>query len=152
MMHRVLLVNDFLETDEWLYMKGPVLSQQPPPLTTRTEIKQHKNRWQLLLHQDEEQVAEAEIGIGKNQKGVVWWIEVQEKWRGRGFGKDLLLQARNVLNNAGAKEVLLYVDRDDSLERNRIPAIRLYQSQGFTVIDHLWSYWKAVPHHKSSIS
>ena len=122
-----------------LYMKGPVLSQQPP-LTTGIEVKQNKNRWKLQLYQGEEQVAVAEISIGKDQKGIVWWIEVQEEWRGRGFGKQLLLQARNILSNAGAKEVLLYVDHDDPIERNRIPAIHLYQSQEFTVIDHLWPY------------
>lgn len=143
-MHRVLLNHEFIGTDEWLYMKGPVLTQQPP-LDKFAEVKQVKNGWKLLLREGKEQVAEAEIGIGKDQRGVLWWIEVQEEWRGHGFGKQLLLQARKILGDAGAQEVLLYVDHDDLAQRNRVPAIHLYQSQGFTVIDHLWSYWKGVP-------
>ena len=66
-MHRVLLANGFLGTDEWLYMKGPVLSQQPS-LTTGIEVKQNKNRWKLQLYQGEEQVAVAEISIVKTRK------------------------------------------------------------------------------------
>ena len=143
-MHRVLLSHEFIGADEWLYMKGPVITQQPP-LDKIAEVKQVKNGWKLLLHEGKEQVAEAEIGLGKDQRGVLWWIEVQEEWRGHGFGKQLLLQARKILGDAGAQEVLLYVDHDDLAQRNRVPAIHLYQSQGFTVIDHLWSYWKGVP-------
>ena len=143
-MHRVLLDREFFGTDEWLYMKGPVFTQHPV-LEKIAEVKQVKNGWKLLLHEGKEQIAEAEIGIGKDQRGVLWWIEVQEEWRGHGFGKQLLLQARKILGDAGAQEVLLYVDHDDLAKRNRLPAIHLYQSQGFTVVDHLWSYWRGVP-------
>ena len=145
-MHHVLLNHEFNGSDEWLYMKGPVLTEQPS-VNKIAEVKQVSNGWKLLLHEGKEQVAEAEIGLGKDHRGVLWWIEVQEEWRGHGFGKQLLLQARKILGDAGAQEVLLYVDHDDLAKRNRVPATHLYQSQGFTVIDHLWSYWKGVPNH-----
>lgn len=142
--HRVLLSHEFVGADEWLYMKGPVLTLQPS-LDKVAEVKRVKNGWKLHLYEGKEQVAEAEVGIGKDRIGVLWWIEVHEDWRGHGFGKQLLLQARKMLGDAGAKEVILYVDHDDLAKRNRVPAIHLYQSQGFTVIDHLWSYWKGLP-------
>jgi ribosomal protein S18 acetylase RimI-like enzyme len=139
-MHDVLLTQGFTGTDDWLYMRGPVLTEQPL-LDRPADVEYVKNGWKLLIREGNEKIAEAEIGLGKDKIGVLWWIEVNENWRGYGLGKQLLLQARKTLGDAGARHVILYVDHDDLAQRNRMPAIHLYQSQGFTEIDHLWSYW-----------
>jgi hypothetical protein len=36
--------------------------------------------------------------------------------------------------------MILFVDRDDPVGRDRRPALALYESEGFAVVDHLWSY------------
>jgi hypothetical protein len=36
--------------------------------------------------------------------------------------------------------VVLFVDHDDPESRDRRPALELYLAEGFTVVDHLWSY------------
>jgi GNAT superfamily N-acetyltransferase len=149
-MHQVLLTTGFTGEDDWLYMKGLPLTQQSDR-GMPTEIEQIQDGWKVSLYEGHERIAEAEIGLGRDQIGVLWWIEVQEHWRGRGLGKQLLLQVRKILGDAGAHTVILYVDHDDLTERNRLPAIRLYQSQSFVVIDHLWSYKKrmSMPAHNS---
>ncbi len=142
-MLQVLLTTDFTGEDDWLYIKDLPLTQQSDRRMP-TEIEHIQDRWKVFLYEGHERIAEAEIGLGRDQIGVLWWIEVQEHWRGRGLGKQLLLQARKILGDAGAHTVILYVDHDDLTERNRLPAIRLYQSQSFIVIDHLWSYKKSI--------
>ena len=37
-------------------------------------------------------------------------------------------------------DVVLFVDHDDPKARDRRPALELYLAEGFTVVDHLWSY------------
>ena len=138
-MHDMLLNHGFVGADEWLYMHGPVLKEAVEGIA---EVKQVNTGWKLVVHDEGKQVAEAEIGLGKNNIGVLWWIEVQEEQRGRGLGKKLLSQALKLLAEKGAKEVILYVDHDDPTQRDRRAALHLYYSQGFSVIDHLWSYHK----------
>ena len=149
-MHQVLLKSGFIGEDDWLYMKGLPLTQQPNR-GRHTEIERIKDGWKVFMYEGHERIAEAEIGLGRDHIGVLWWIEVQEPWRGQGLGKQLLLQARKILGDAGAHTIILYVDHDDGTERNRIPAIQLYQSQSFIVVDHLWSYKKSIslPDHLS---
>jgi hypothetical protein len=45
-----------------------------------------------------------------------------------------------VLAEEGAAEVVLFVDHDDPAGRDRRPALELYLAEGFTIVDHLWSY------------
>lgn len=139
MMHEVLLRHGFTGADQWVYMKGPVQTEETQMIA---EVEQTNTGWKLLVHDESEQVAEAEIGLGRDALGVLWWIEVQESQRGRGIGKHLLLQARKMLGDAGVKEIILYVDHDDPRQRDRTAALHLYRSQGFCVVDHLWSYHK----------
>jgi ribosomal protein S18 acetylase RimI-like enzyme len=142
-MHQVLLAAGFTGKDDWLYMKGLPLSHQPEG-NKLAEIERRKEGWKVSFYEGHERIADAEIGLGEDHIGVLWWIEVQEHWRGQGLGKQLLLQIRKILGDAGTQTILLYVDHDDPTERNRLPAIRLYQSQSFVVIDHLWSYKKSM--------
>ena len=140
-MHDILLRYGFNGQDDWLYMKGPILTDHPS-INRQIEVERIEDGWKLFIYEGTEHIAEAEIALGKDQIGVLWWIEVQENWRGHSLGRQLLLTARKILGDAGANTVILYVDHDDLAERNRTPAINLYQSQGFSPIDHLWSYWK----------
>lgn len=142
-MHQVLLTSGFTGEDDWLYMKGLPFTQQPI-IGRHAEIERIKDGWKLFMYEGHERIAEAEIGLGRDHVGVLWWIEVQEPWRGQGLGKQLLLQARKILGDAGAYTIILYVDHDDRTERNRVPAIQLYQSQSFIVVDHLWAYKKSI--------
>jgi len=71
---------------------------------------------------------------------VIWWLEVEPEFRRRGLGRQLLRAARSALAEAGVADVILLVDHDDPQARDRRPALDLYEAEGFTVVDHLWSY------------
>ena len=64
--------------------------------------------------------------------------------RGRGLGRRLLAQALATLAEHGARSAMLFVDHDDPANRDRRPAIALYESMGFQVVDHLFSYERTV--------
>jgi ribosomal protein S18 acetylase RimI-like enzyme len=85
-------------------------------------------------------VGGAELSVPVPGLGVLWWLEVEPEHRRRGYGRQLLRAARQVLVEAEATETILFVDHDDPVERDRRPALELYLSEGFTVVDHLWSY------------
>lgn len=73
--------------------------------------------------------------------GVLWWIEVDEAHRRRGYGRRAIGEALSVLAAHGARRVILYVDDDDRTgERDRGPAKALYARVGFREVDRLWSY------------
>jgi ribosomal protein S18 acetylase RimI-like enzyme len=137
--HRVLAEMGFAGKDDWLYMVGPVAQD------AEIEVEEHcrgEGEWQLQVNGErgEQNVAHAVIGLGRERLGILWWITVEENWRGRGLGGRLLRRARKVLGEKGADRVILYVDHDDP---EREAAIHLYLTQGFCVLDHLWSYQRA---------
>jgi ribosomal protein S18 acetylase RimI-like enzyme len=139
--HQALLERHFIGKDDWLYMAGPIVTQAEQI----AEVEKTARGWTLSLQEGDERIAEATVSLGKDRLGVLHWLWVREDRRGQGLGTRLFLQARKVLGDAGAQTVLLFVDHDDPGERDRIPAIRLYQRHGFEVIDHLWSYWRGTP-------
>ncbi len=139
--HQVLLEHHFVGKDDWLYMAGPVVTQADQI----AEVEKTARGWKLSLREGDGRIAEATVSMDKDRFGVLHWLWVREDRRGQGLGTRLFLQARKVLGDAGAQTVLLFVDHDDLGERDRTPAIRLYQRHGFGVIDHLWSYWRGTP-------
>jgi ribosomal protein S18 acetylase RimI-like enzyme len=139
--HQALLERHFVGKDDWLYMAGPIVTQAEQIAA----VEKTSRGWTLSLQEGDERIAEATVSLGKDRLGVLHWLWVREDRRGQGLGTRLFLQARKVLGDAGAQTVLLFVDHDDPEERNRMPAIRLYQRHGFEVIDHLWSYWRGTP-------
>ncbi len=83
----------------------------------------------------------AELSLPAPGLGVIWWLEIEPEHRRRGLGRQLLRAARSVLAEAGASTTsILFVDHDDPKARDRRPALELYLAEGFTVVDHLWSY------------
>ena len=82
----------------------------------------------------------AELSLPAPGIGVIWWLEIEPEHRRRGLGRQLLRAARSVLAEEGVAEVVLFVDHDDPTARDRRPALELYLAEGFTVVDHLWSY------------
>jgi hypothetical protein len=47
------------------------------------------------------------------------------------------------MERRGATQCILFVDHGYD---QRDPAIALYRSEGFVVVDHLWSYWRGRSH------
>src|SRR6266487_3509006 len=139
--HQTLLEQHFVGKDDWLYMAGPVVAHADR--IADVEVTAHG--WKLSLQEGGERIAEADMSLGKDKLGVLHWLWVREDRRGHGLGTRLFLQARKLLSDAGARTMVLFVDHDDPVERDRTPAIRLYQRHGFHVIDHLWSYWRGTP-------
>lgn len=123
--------------DLWLWM---VTDDLPECGTPVAGIREVSSGWRLEVAGDGGQVvAEAEIGRA-GDLGVLWWISVNEDLRGQGSGRRLLVQALGALADKGARSAMLFVDHDDPETRNRQPAIALYESVGFRVVDHLLSY------------
>jgi ribosomal protein S18 acetylase RimI-like enzyme len=139
--HQALLSRGFVGHDDWLYMAGPVM----PHAEQIANVETQEQGWLLSLQEQGERIAEADIGLEKDHVGHLRWLWVHENRRGHGLGTKLFLQARAHLYDAGARSMVLYVDHDDPVERDRSIAIHLYQRHGFTIIDHLWSYWRGIP-------
>lgn len=137
--HEALLDRGLQGDDLWLYMRAEGPGPSPAtalPLRQEPAADVHRGlRLELLA--GEEPVAEATIAIRRAGIGVLWWIETASKVRGRGLGRQLLRAARHRLAEAGATQTILFVDHAD---HDRRAAISLYETEGFQVIDHLWSY------------
>lgn len=92
-------------------------------------------------------VAEAVVGLPLQGTGVLWWIGVEPRARGRGLGRAMLGSALDVLAGLGATEAILYVDDDapPGDDRDRTAANALYDSAGFVEVDRLYSYTLSAP-------
>jgi ribosomal protein S18 acetylase RimI-like enzyme len=135
--HEALVARGFAGEDRWLYLR--VTGAGPPPVEPY-RIRGLAGDLRVELTVAGETVGGAEVGLPAPGLGVVWWLEIEPEHRRRGRGRELLRAARTVLAEAGAGEVILFVDRDDPVARDRRAALALYESEGFTVVDHLWSY------------
>jgi len=135
--HEALLARGFTGQDRWLYLVAPAGGPAPEvPFRRRglgSEIR-------VELDVDGCAVGGAELSVPAPGSGVIWWLEIEPEHRRRGLGRQLLRAARSVLAEEGVGDVVLFVDHDDPRARDRRPALELYQAEGFTVVDHLWSY------------
>lgn len=142
--HAALIERGYHGCDLWLAMRGPIEPTEAITADVKPIDDDHGTgaSFELRVRAGSAPAAEAHVGIGAPGLGVIWWIEVEPAFRGRGLGRSLLRQARSVLAAHGVTELILYVDHDSPTDpdRDRRPAIALYRSEGFTVIDHLWSY------------
>ena len=59
-------------------------------------------------------------------------------FRGRGIGRTLLLEAFRRLREAGAETAIVLTNA------NNVPAVRLYESAGFTIVDTEFTYTRAL--------
>jgi GNAT superfamily N-acetyltransferase len=139
--HQMLLQHHFIGKDAWLYMAGPVAA----PSHEIASVKKNTRGWQLSVHEGQKLIAEAKVSLGQGCIGLLHWLWVREDRRGQGLGTRLFSQARNVLADAGAQTIVLFADHGSPDEYDRTAAIHLYQRHGFSVVDHLWSYWRGTP-------
>ena len=135
--HEALLGRGFTAEDRWLYLTAPAGGPAPETPYRRRGVG---SELRIEIEAGGKPAGGAELGLPAPGVGVVWWLEVEPEFRRRGIGRQLLRAARVVLAEEGAEEVVLFVDHDDPQARDRRPALALYEADGFTVIDHLWSY------------
>jgi ribosomal protein S18 acetylase RimI-like enzyme len=136
--HEALLGRGFTGEDRWLYLTAPAAGGAAPEMPFRR--RGHGSEVRVELEVEGRPVGGAELGLPAPGLGVVWWLEIEPEHRRRGLGRDLLRAARAVLAEEGVNDVVLFVDHDDPKARDRRPALELYLAEGFTVVDHLWSY------------
>ena len=136
--HDALLARGFTAEDRWLYLTAPAAAGLAPEAPFRRRGVGSELRVELVA--EGKAAAGAELSLPAPGVGVIWWLEVEPEFRRRGVGRQLLRAARSVLAEEGASEVVLFVDHDDPAARDRRPALALYEAEGFTVVDHLWSY------------
>jgi ribosomal protein S18 acetylase RimI-like enzyme len=135
--HEALLARGFTGEDRWLYLTGPAASEPPE---TPFRRRGHGTEVRVELEVDGHPVGGAELSLPAPGLGVIWWLEIEPEYRRRGLGRQLLRAARSVLAEDGVGDVVLFVDHDDPQARDRRPALELYLTEGFSVVDHLWSY------------
>ncbi|WP_212763985.1 GNAT family N-acetyltransferase [Streptomyces sp. I05A-00742] len=128
----------------WRYMRAELPRPELPRAVGLDIVDDTERRAarRLRVRREGRTVAEAVVGPPVQGIGVLWWIEVCAEARGRGLGRAVLGSALAALGDLGADQVVLYVDDDEPPggERDRTAANALYQSAGFTEVDHLWSY------------
>jgi GNAT superfamily N-acetyltransferase len=136
--HQALLDRGFGGEDRWLYLTAP--ADGGPPAEVPFRRRGHGTELRVEFEADGRPVGSAELSLPAPGVGVIWWLEVEPEYRRRGAGRQLLRAARSVLAEEGVDDVVLFVDHDDPKARDRRPALELYRAEGFTVVDHLWSY------------
>jgi GNAT superfamily N-acetyltransferase len=135
--HEALLARGFTGEDRWLYLSAPAAGPAPE---TPFRRRGHGAELRVELEVEGNPVGGAELSLPAPGVGIIWWLEIEPEHRRRGLGRQLLRAARSVLAEEGAVDVILLVDHDDPKARDRRPALELYLAEGFSVVDHLWSY------------
>lgn len=134
--HEAILARGFTGTERWLYLRAAA----PGPGPTLPFRRRGRGDIRVELAPGDTVVGSAELSLPAPGLGVIWWLEIDPEQRGRGHGRQLLRAARQVLAEAGATETILFVDKDSPGAPDPAPALALYLSEGFTVVDRLWSY------------
>jgi GNAT superfamily N-acetyltransferase len=144
--HEVMQSRGLTGRDSWRYLVLPVdrapIEGTPEefglvlPASGPGEIP----AWRLVVGDRERPLAAADIALGADGCGVLWWIDVEPAQRGRGIGRRLLRQAVRFLALRGARTVAAFVDHADPRDRDPRPILRLLGSAGFQDVDRLWSY------------
>lgn len=136
--HASLLDRGFAGTDRWLYLRAAGAGAAP---TLPHRTVGHAGELRIEVPDAAgATLAAAEIGLLGPETGVVWWLEVDPGHRRAGWGRQALRAARHALAGLGATGSVLVVDHDAPTERDRRPALALYQAEGYEIVDHLWSY------------
>jgi ribosomal protein S18 acetylase RimI-like enzyme len=134
--HEAMLARGFTGTERWLYLRGI----EPSPAPAQPFRRRGVSDIRVELAPGGTAVGNAELGLPVPGLGVIWWLEIDPDQRRQGHGRQLLRAARQVLADAGATETILFVDRDSPGAPDRRPALALYLSEGFVIVDRLWSY------------
>jgi ribosomal protein S18 acetylase RimI-like enzyme len=135
--HDALLAAGFTGADRFAYLRA---DEPGPSPEVSFRCRGQGGDFHVEIGPEDGPWGAADTSLPAPGLGTVWWLEVEEAHRRRGTGRQLLRAARSLLAEAGATETILLVDHDDPVERDRRPALALYRSEGFRVVDHLWSY------------
>ena len=138
--HQALINQGFAGEDMWLYMAGSTRTSKDYVGVVKQDGKGFVINITDEASEEKKLMAQADFSMGDQDLGALWWIEVEEAYKGRKLGKRLFHQVLHILAESGAHSMILYVDHDDPIERDRRAAIHMYQGAGFVEIDHLWSY------------
>lgn len=140
--HRALEKAGFTGEDLWRYMRMPLESRELLPRGTGARARQCEGGNFEVRVRDRwgRKTGEVVVGPPVAGTGVLWWISVEERARGRGLGRALVGSALGLLLELGAREVILYVDDGPRAEDDRSAANALYESVGFVEVDRLWFY------------
>jgi ribosomal protein S18 acetylase RimI-like enzyme len=147
--HEILTSRGLAGRDSWRYlvlaMERTAIDGSGGDVAAVQEISNPGGMptWRLVIGDGEEPVASAEVALGADGCGALWWIEVAPAHRGRGIGRRLLRQALSFLALRGAQTVAATVDVADPRERDPRAMLRLLGSAGFQEVDRLWSYESA---------
>jgi ribosomal protein S18 acetylase RimI-like enzyme len=139
--HEAVLARGFTGTERWLYLLGT----EPSPAPSMPFRRRGVSDIRVELAPGGVVVGGAELSLPAPGLGVIWWFEIDPDQRRQGYGRQLLRAARQALAEAGATETILFVDRDSPGTPDRRPALALYLSEGFTIVDRLWSYRRGDP-------
>ncbi len=134
--HEAVLARGFTGTERWLYLQGT----GPGPAPVLPFRRRGVSDIRVELAPGGTVVGGAELSLPVPGLGVIWWLEIDPEQRGQGHGRQLLRAARAVLAEAGATETILFVEPDRPGAPDRRPALALYLSEGYTIVDRLWSY------------
>jgi ribosomal protein S18 acetylase RimI-like enzyme len=139
--HEAVLARGFTGTERWLYLRG----LEPSPAPAVPFRRRGMGDIRVELAPGGRVVGGAELSLPAPGLGIIWWLEIDREHRRQGHGRQLLRAARQVLAEAGVTETILFVDQDSPGTPDRGPALALYLSEGFTIVDRLWSYRRGGP-------
>ncbi|MGH9038716.1 MAG: GNAT family N-acetyltransferase, partial [Acidimicrobiia bacterium] len=139
--HEAVLARGFTGAERWMYLRATEPSTRPELPFRRRGIGDMR----VELAPGGRAVGGAELSLPAPGLGVIWWLEIDPGQRRHGHGRELLRAARAVLAEAGATETILFVERDSPEAPDRRPALALYLSEGFSIVEGLWSYSRGGP-------
>lgn len=141
---QALLTHGFAEADLWRYMRRDLPAADLPRVHETCVLPAaERPGWRVVRGSDGTLLGGAQTGIAAPGLGVLWWIGVEEPYRGQRLGWSLLASALDVLHEHGAREAILFVDDDapaDDPRWGRGAANALYDRAGFAEVDRLCSY------------
>jgi ribosomal protein S18 acetylase RimI-like enzyme len=143
--HEALTARGFDGDDRWLYLRATGAGDAPEAGATVTCSGDERGLHLEVRSDAGQTVGSAEVAVAAPGLGVVWWLEIEPRHQRQGYGRQLLRTARQALGQWGATETVLVVDHDDPSDRDRRPAVALYLSEGYEIVDHLWQYRRGVP-------
>ncbi len=117
------------------YLMSYCMQQDANPLgNLRLEAEEVPNgRW-IRTFRENEPVGSVQVEIEQNV-AAIYNVEVFPEYRGRGYGRETLLQTIQYLKQTGCCKILLHVSSSNPI------AYHLYSHHGFVHVEQL-DYWK----------
>jgi GNAT superfamily N-acetyltransferase len=144
----VLAEHGFTASDLWRYMVRDLPTGEDLDLSVPAGValaggaSDDTEEWTITATRDDRPLGQATICMPRAGLGMLCWLSVTETARGQGLGRVLLYRALQRLRDAGARQVILYVDdeQEPGGDRDRRAANHLYDRCGFVEVDRLISF------------